>query len=438
MTSIPEIRSFELSQTKEKETSEKHKDVSFHGRNFKLLRVLGDSLSSMFIISLGYKIASVACRIFSLKAASHHYKSLASYHWIRGGNRLSAYCFYGKNIINFAFNSSGQVKELSSTNELDLLSQMYKSENFNAMLGKVTTAEIPVLKDKLSRLPITERTCLGSNLDFIFRLLERQKDKGQASSLEDIKSISQAYIKGATLKAQMTQIIYDALDTAKVAKEIAKERQKIKNDTCLHLDALKEQSEKDVLEFNRKKFKELEKKVISKEISPKEIEKHAQKIQENAQKYIEKGVEKGIEVIKKADHDKADLARKKIFTPLAENVYNLKLAPSIDLVELTPSIGTKGANLKSKTPSSEFVDLFNKLDPGAYLVNLRCPATDSYHTVAYIKESQDRGYFYEPSLATLVMPSKQEQLSLIWNITKTWYNTKGKSRMSFYKCSLAT
>ncbi len=116
-----------------------------------------------------------------------------------------AYCKFGDNLIDFAYN--GCVIAPTSDTEQNALRARYGSDEIDRWL-QIGTVEIPLKTEKLQR--VETGISLGMTLDFMEQYL--QQIQSNIPPMEAIRKISSQYVTGAPDRAQLAQIFYTALD----------------------------------------------------------------------------------------------------------------------------------------------------------------------------------------------------------------------------------
>lgn len=180
---------------------------SFHGKRFKLIRVVSDGVVSL-IKSISYRILSLLSLVACQKDTFNHLSDLSTYYADRSFNRLYTYILYGNKVINFSMNSTGIPIDSSKINgnNLEQLRNIY-GELFDEMQSKVSTESHIIDEEKLSLHPINKGVCLGASLDFISRYLKG--NQLQTSTL--IEKISALFSERGTAESQILHILQYAL-----------------------------------------------------------------------------------------------------------------------------------------------------------------------------------------------------------------------------------
>jgi hypothetical protein len=174
------------------------------------MRVALDSITRI-CLAIFYEILSFACWAFSNRL-SHHYHSLASYHFEKGAGKLFSSLNFGGEIIDFSLNSSTRIKELlpPSMSEEQALREVYGEKAIDRWL-RIETDEFPIKKSALCRKEmVLNGCCLGMCFDFLSSYLKHTQRS--QSPLDAIKAIAPNFTDGASDEAQLAQTFYAALD----------------------------------------------------------------------------------------------------------------------------------------------------------------------------------------------------------------------------------
>lgn len=380
---------------------------SFHGKRFKALRVIGDALSSL-VMSIFYKVLSLACWIVRQKSAYHRYGDLASYHFNRILNKPFAYTIYGDKVVNFAMNSTGtpRVFKGKEVDEVEELKKIY-GELFEKMRSIASSDDFPILEKRLSQYPINQGICLGASLDFISRYL---KDDSE-TTFEAIEKISKQFSEKGTPEAQITQILYRAQDIEQLLQKKSTHREKLKNELHENTEKVKKKMDErqaEMMEQMKKLKGSALKEFISKELP---------KIQLEVQNEMEK--------------IQSDILRKIAENNSALDCERLQSLAQVNDLQLQLNTVFVDEDTKQKAAPELFNTGISQLSEGAYLVCLsNSPA------IAFIKTSENETYLFDPNLATLKFEKPEEFVSELWSLTKNFYNTKGTCTMQVYNCNL--
>jgi hypothetical protein len=380
--------------------------ISFYDKNFKAARVFGSACNNL-ITALFLQIIATACKIIGHNEGHNHYSQQAFHKLILSGH-LFTYGLYGKSVINFSTNLTGHAVPLKNenTNEQNELKKLY-GLRFETMLQAANDTTVPIDKKRLDYYPSDRGVCLGASLDFLSRY-EQMRKQGHFP-LEAIKQISSLFIEGATKEAQITQLLQKAQDQ----KELARQKGENQEKTVKELET----EQKNQMALLKKRQQEALKATSNLE-TLRIVHEAAREVAESTDE-LERKAHKNITVF----NAHADLQRLK---PLAK-ANNLNL-------EIEKILSDNG--IQEKEAPEDFHDIIEQFSPGSYLLKLSCTQELKVgHAIAYIKVSQDEGYIFDPNMATLIARASHEQSNLLWNITKTFYNTKDYCSIVALKCT---
>lgn len=379
---------------------------SFYRRRWKFLRVTGGCLLSL-IQALFFKAIAACAWVFQQREANNHYSQLVYYHANLGLNRFFFYLDYGDKVVNFAANTTGRPgrKEAGAANVRGIY-----GDRFDRMFSGIAPSNCPVVPDKLKTLSVDSGICFGASIDFIGRLLR----EGQCSTswFSTVEKVSSLYSEGGTPEAEITQILYKAQELSSLEAEKRQNSDQVRKELNKEIKTIN-------LEYSRqnpsKAVSTVDNNILEREDQSEKREKALADIAD---------LEKQAINLLSDTYATLDLQR---LQPLAA-LHELKLSMHQVIVD---------EGRKDTTSLKSFEELLKSCPIGVYLVSLSC-SKDSLcaHAVVYVKESDERGYVFDPNFATIVLGNMKEQSKNFWKLVKEQYNKEGITSMKFYKAEL--
>jgi hypothetical protein len=343
-----------------------------------------------------FKIAAVLIWICSSRLA-HRFNSWGNYYCSRALFPLIAFTQYGRQVIDFAVNTSKRIKELDETYKIDALEKMYGHKAI-ASWSKIGTQEIALQREKLApREMMKEGCCLGMSFDFIDHYL--QEITAGKTPIDAVKAVAPRYAEGAPDEAVLGQIFYSALDISRAREKQWTLLKSTVGKNLRHAKKALQESEARLRTFvGKKNFAD-------------EFAKHKKKSQQ---------IEKDVETY--------NLNALVLSHGTGQEQCTRIVAEKMGLILKKSAVYTINES-KTQTMSGDFQQLVDQLPEGAYQIGLFSNKSSAGHSIAFIKTAS-QCFIHEPNFATL-QSSRVEAAKMLWKVSKDSYLKEGLCVMHF-------
>ncbi len=366
---------------------------SFQNRSFKVLYVASSYICST-VMGIYHSAMQFLSYIFNQDASASTHAQLAKYSFVKASSLFRAYDLFGDHLINFSVNTTAIPLEhsIDSQDKLTHLKSIYGDE-LEEHFNRVSSKDFSL--DDLSPIPIDKGVCMGSSLDFI-REYFSLRSKGNAVS-DSIEKVSSSFVNSGTKNAQILQIIGNALFNSPKSKKALSD---IKSAFEVQSDNAMKELQELRKEFHNKASK----------LSESEVDEAIETMQSAFEEYTANIIPESF--------NKVGLLQEKLFRSL-NNASDLKVC-------FKKHIQASDGNTIDETGADSFQDL----DSGVYFISIsyhsRAKSDIARHAIVYIKETDEKGYFFDPNIGCISHTIKEDLKSQYETFSSNIYSSENK------------